>query len=348
MATVPNGTGAASSAPKISASGSGLPSRVILHGVEGCGKTTFASFAPKPIVAMTGGETGLLTLIDNGRVPETPHFDQFETWPSLLEAIRWLTVNDHPYRTFVIDTLNGAERLCFDYVCKRFFNNEPESFLAYGKGPEIAQKEWITLFAALDKLRAAKRMAMILLCHTRIKAFRNPDGDDYDRYCPEMHEKCWGPAAKWADIVLFANFETFAKKERGAMKAKGVGGNSRMLYTQRTAAYDAKNRIGLPAEISMGSKPADSWTNFVAAVRAARKPPTMGGGGGGGAVQTPSQSVREPIRASVVPTTTQTVEDADAVANEQRESEESQSVEGEVSEGQATAEAAAATKEGQE
>lgn len=257
-------------APAINRAGSGLPSRVVIHGVEGIGKTSIGAFAPKPVFAMTRGETGLLTLIDNGLVPPTDHFDEAQSWNELLEQMRWLVSSQHENRTFVLDTLNGAERLCFEHVMRDKFRGDPEAFMAYGKGPEIAQAEWIKLLLLLDELRATRRMAMMLLCHTRIKTFRNPEGDDFDRYVPDMHEKVWGLTHKWADVVLFANFETFAKKDRGAMKAKGIGGEARVLYTQRTAAYDAKNRLGLPAEIPMSNTTEGGWQAFSQAMRAAR------------------------------------------------------------------------------
>jgi hypothetical protein len=170
-------------APAISRTGSGLPSRVVIHGVEGCGKSSLGAFAPKPVFSMTRGESGLLTLIDNALVGPTDHFDEAMAWGDLLEQVRWLTAGDHQNRTYVLDTLNGAERLCFEHVTREKFDGNPEQFLAYGKGPEIAQAEWIKLLLLLDELRNRRRMSIMLLCHTRIKTFRNPDGDDFDRYC---------------------------------------------------------------------------------------------------------------------------------------------------------------------
>ena len=35
----------------------------------------------------------------------------------------------------------------------------------------------------------------------------------------------------------------------GASKAKGVGGQERIVHTQRSAGWDAKNRYGLPDEM---------------------------------------------------------------------------------------------------
>jgi hypothetical protein len=242
--------------------GSGLPSRGIIHGVEGVGKSSLGAFLPKPVFGMTRGETGLLTLIDSALIPETDHFSVFEDWKELTSAVEHLIVHDTGHKTFVLDTLNGSERLCFEHVCKTKFNGSWSYFQAYAKGPDVAQESWIEFLSRLDRLREARHMAILLLCHSRIKTFKNPEGDDYDRYTPDLHEKFWGLSHKWADYVLFANFETFAKKEKGELKAKGISAGGRVLYATRTAAWDAKNRLGLPAEIPMGNSPGETWSNF--------------------------------------------------------------------------------------
>lgn len=256
--------------PRISSAGSGLPSRLIMHGTEGIGKTSLGAFAQKPIFLMTKGETGLLTLIDNSLVPETPHFDEVMNWKDLLGHLAWLTKEQHDYRTLVIDTVNGAERLCFEHVARNQFEGSMLKFLDYGKGPDKSQEDWVQFLTALDRLRATKRMAIICLCHTRVKTFKNPTGPDFDRYTPDMHEKTWGLTHKWADIVLFATYETFADKERGALKAKGVTSARRLFFTTRTAAFDAKNRVGLADEIVMQPGGEGGWKAFIAAVRQAK------------------------------------------------------------------------------
>lgn len=257
--------------PPISRAGSGLPSRIIFHGVEGIGKTSLFANAPSPLFLMTGGETGLLTLIDNGLISETDHFDPVATWQDLCAAINWLIVEPRGNKTLIIDTMNGAEWLCFDHTTKMRCDGDRDKFLAYGRGVEQSLPFWQDFLALLDRLREVRRMMIVLLCHTKIKTFKNPEGDDYDRYMPDMHEKTWGLAAKWADVVLFGNHETFAKKTQGASKAKGFSGGRRLLYTTRSAAYDAKNRLGLPKEIDMGATGFEAWGNFSSAVRAAKQ-----------------------------------------------------------------------------
>lgn len=253
--------------PGISSGGSELPDTVIFHGVEGVGKTSFAANAPGVIFGMSRGETGLLTLIKHGLIPPTPHFDAFSTWEKLLAAVKWLTEQPHDFKTFALDTLNGCGLLCLKHVCDSKFRGEWTKFLAYAKGPDASQPEWIEFLAALEELKEKRAMQVIGLAHTKIKNFNNPLGDNYDRYTPDIHEKLWGLSFKWADVVLFGNFEQTSRKEAPGEKAKGVGGQQRVFHTVRTAAWDAKNRVGLPPTIRMGQTGATAWAAFAAALK---------------------------------------------------------------------------------
>lgn len=253
--------------------GSGLPSRVVLHGVEGIGKTSFAANAPKPFFLMAKGETGLETLIDSGRLGDIPHFPEINSFSDMLSAIEWLTTEEHDYKTAVIDTLNGTERLCHQHVCDRDYKGDwsGKGFASYMQGYDVSIGDWTLLLAALDKLRETRRMAIICLCHTDVKTFKNPTGADYDRYRPALHDKTWNVTHRWADHVLFANFYTEVVTEgMKATKGKAHGGNARVIYTTRTAAWDAKNRGGFPDEIEMGATGAEAFANFMQAVKDGR------------------------------------------------------------------------------
>lgn len=262
----------------ITSKGAGLPNRYIIHAVEGFGKTSLGAQFPKPIFMETRGETGLETLIDAGQLPDVPHFPEIQTWEELTSGIDALLTEDHDYKTLSIDTLNGAERLCHEFVCARDFEGDwtDRGFASYQKGPEVALSEWRILLSKLDRLRVERKMTIVCLCHTKVAAFRNPEGADYDRYQPDVDKRTWSLTHKWSDVVLFGNFDTTItavkeNKKTGEQKGKGAGGQQRIIYTVRHAAYDAKNRLGLAAEIEMGDSPAEAWQNFVAAVKAGRE-----------------------------------------------------------------------------
>ena len=257
----------------IKTKGSGLPSRVVFHALEGVGKTSWAAHAPNPIYLMARGETGLETLIDSGRLEEVPHFPELMTFVEFLDALEWIRDNTHDYKTVVIDTLNGLERLCHEHVCERDFGNDwgNKGFGNYQTGYEVSLADWRVLLNLLDEIRAKKTMAVICLCHTKVTTFKNPEGPDFDRYQPEMHKWTWGLTHKWADHVLFANFYTVVETQGTNKKGKAVGGQQRVMYTERHAAYDAKNRGGLPEEIEMGSSAKEAWNNFISAMKGGGK-----------------------------------------------------------------------------
>jgi hypothetical protein len=257
----------------VTTSGAGLPNRCILHGVEGILKTSFSACAPKPIFLLARGETGLLTLIDSGQVPETAHLPELATWADLLGAVEALTTEAHDYRTVVIDALNGAERLCHEHVCSRDFagNWGRDGFTSYMTGYEVALADWRRLLDALDRLRSSRRMSILALAHSRITTFKNPEGSDYDRYTVDLHPKTWSLTHRWADLVLFANFVAHIDARKGDARGKARGGSRRVIYTTRTAAFDAKNRHGLPEQIDAGRSAAEAWANFAAALQAGKQ-----------------------------------------------------------------------------
>ena len=224
------------------------PKRVLLYGSEGVGKSTFGAGAPSPI--FLGAEDGTAQL-DVARFPEP------ETWQDALDAIEQLITEDHEYQTLVIDTLDWLEPLCWAHVCAEGKKPSIEDF-GYGKGYVAALDQWRVFFSALDRLRGTKQMGIVLLAHSHIRTFRNPEGEDFDRYELKLNTKAAGLCKEWPDAVLFTQYETFTHEKNE--RVKGVSTGARIVHTERRAAFDAKNRYGLPPAIPLG------WADFEAAI----------------------------------------------------------------------------------
>jgi AAA domain-containing protein len=231
---------------------SDVPLRVLLYGVEGVGKSTFGANAPAPI--FLGTEDGTSQL-------DVERFPQPGSWAEVLEAVDVLQRDEHDRKTLVIDTLDWIEPLCWEHTCKRHGQTDIESF-GYGKGYTAALEEWRILLSRLDSLRR-KGMHVVLLGHSWIKPFKNPEIDgDYDRYELKLHNKTSGLVKEWCDAVLFANHETATKKVDGQGKrVRGIATGLRLMHTERRAAYDAKNRFGLPETMPL------SWEEFYRGAR---------------------------------------------------------------------------------
>jgi hypothetical protein len=256
-----------------------LPNRYGLYAGPGFGKTSIAAYAPKPIFLKSRGETGLDTLIDAGQIPPTPSLPEITHWLDLMAALRLLLDEEHGYKTLVIDTANGMERLCHEYITERDFGGDwgDRGFSSYQKGYDVSLAEWRLFQNELDKLRE-KGMTIFMLMHARVKPFRNPSGLDYDRYVPELHEKSWVMLKGWLDVIIFGNLEIAvhtAKKSDSldpTKKGKASDASSRILYCNSdNPSYEAKNRLGLPAEIECGETPKEAWTNLAKAIIAGRK-----------------------------------------------------------------------------
>lgn len=227
------------------------PLCLVLYGPEGIGKSTFAANAPGAV--FLGAEDGTAHL-DVARFPVPT------SWDEVREGMGVLGSDKHDYRSVVIDTADWLEPLIHDAVCKEGGKASIEDF-GYGKGYVQALDRWRLFVAELDGLRAKRGMNVIVLAHSQVKTFRNPAGDDYDRYELKLHAKAGGLLKEWANAVLFTNYLTYAKDNKDN-KVKMQGDGSRVVYTEHRPAWDAKNRYGLPFRLPL------DWAEFERAARA--------------------------------------------------------------------------------
>lgn len=231
------------------------PFRILVHGRDAVGKSTFGAGAPKPVFLGTEDGTGHL---DVARFPAP------ETWEDALDAIRTLTADAGGFKTLVVDTIDWAEPLLWAQICKADGADGIEAVGGgYGKGYTAAVDEWRVFLAAVERLQAERGMHVILLAHSAIKKFINPEGEDFERYVIAMHDKSAALMRQWAKGVYFAQFETFAQAKKKGERVKGISTGARVLYTQPSAAYDAKDRYFVPESLPL------NWDDFEAAVKAA-------------------------------------------------------------------------------
>lgn len=221
-----------------------MPERTVLIGTEGVGKSTFGATAPSPI--FLASEEGINHL-------SVKAFPEPQSAQDLFDAIAELSELPHPYQTLVVDTVDWLEPILVTKLCARNGWESIES-PGFGKGQVALVEEWRTVLSRLDQLRRARGMEIILLAHAQVKTFANPTGPDYSRYELALSKGASALIKQWADAVLFADYEDLMVNAKGEIvagvsnkvKVKGISTGRRVLHTQRTAAWDAKNRYGLP------------------------------------------------------------------------------------------------------
>lgn len=221
------------------------PIRVVLYGVEGVGKSSFAAQSPNPIFIATEDGTSQLDIT---------RFPLSEDWNTLLSQIAALLKEEHDYKTLVLDSLDWAERLCFEHICQQKHINTITD-LPYGNGYMEALKQFERLQRGLEAL-FRKGMHIILISHAQIKTFHNPECENYDRYQLKLHDKISSLFKQWCDCLLFANFETFVNQSGEGFHKRNIAQSfgKRVLYTEHRAAFDAKNRYQLPTLMELDAK----------------------------------------------------------------------------------------------
>ena len=237
------------------------PPRCVFYGPEGVGKSTLAAHAPTPIWFDIEDGSGKLD-VTRYQFRDEPGGHVPRTYGEVTAALSDLTLSQHEYRSLVIDTADRLESLIWGHMVERDKTKvkggvENIEDYGYGKGYQIAVDEWRSLCARLDVLRATRGMHIIILAHAHVKAFKNPEGDDYERYSLQVHDKAGGFLKGWADVVGFCRFDEGGSKLKGATKAKGWSTGRRTLNLVRTAAFDAKGRGGMPAELELDA--ANPW-----------------------------------------------------------------------------------------
>lgn len=255
---------------EISTSAKNKPTAAVIYGPPGVGKTSVGAATPSPVFLIDDQEDGIGTLKASKLVAaDIPVLPAASSWEDVLDALSALE-GDHTYRTLVIDTFGGLERLCHEYVCRTEFKGVwgEKGFSGYARGYEVSLPHWREMLNRLDRLRNQKSMGIVALAHSMVRPFKNPEGDDFDRYIADMHHKTWAITHKWADMILFSNY--YVETDDSGARTKGKGGQLRFFNTEHHAAYDAKNRHALPNSIPMGESGTEAWSNLVTAIKEGR------------------------------------------------------------------------------
>lgn len=212
--------------------------KVVIYGPEGIGKSTFASRFPSPV---------FLDTEDSTKEMDVDRFEKPLSWQELGTLLKEFKADHGSYQTLVLDTADWAEMLCSEYVCSKYQKKGIEDF-GYGKGYTYLQEEFGRMLNFLDSF-IGDGINVVVTAHAKMRKFEQPDESGaYDRWELKLSKGVAPILKEWADMVLFANYKTFVvKDDKDHVKAKG---GQRVMYTTHHVCWDAKNRHGLPDEVS--------------------------------------------------------------------------------------------------
>jgi hypothetical protein len=235
------------------------PPRILVYGTEGIGKSTFGAQAPKPIFVPT--EDGLNEIACD-------KFPLAATYEDVIAALAELRTQPHDYETVVLDSLDWLERLIWDQICAQYGVRSIEKVDGgYARGYTHALSFWRETIDHLNALRHDRGMVVLLIAHSKVERFEDPESSPYDRYSPRLHKHAAALVCEWCDAVLFATrkFRTQSEdagfgRKRTIAQAIGKDGGERILRCVGGPSCVAKNRYGIIDELPL------SWAAFINAL----------------------------------------------------------------------------------
>jgi hypothetical protein len=227
------------------------PPRIGIYGDEKVGKTRLLADSRNPIYH--GTDDGCRRL----NVPHLPFLSDWETYLSQLGTLVG-EAKDSGFQTIVLDTLNGTNELCAEFVCKKYYDNNwadaKKGFNAWGEqGWNQVAQEWKQPLEMYDSL-IEQGLWVVFLSHTGISKVQDPMGGDYHRFQPDMDRRVWNPVARWLDVILRADFEKTYSERDG--KRIAVSSDRRVLRCEPNIQQVGGCRVGyeLPEEMDLDWK----------------------------------------------------------------------------------------------
>lgn len=221
------------------------PPRILIYGPPKMGKTTLASEFPAAV---------FLQVEEGEGTTELTSFGKLSSFGEVMDALAALYTEDHQFQHIIIDSITEMEKLVFAETCARGDDKgnakaNIEDF-GYGKGYVYAQRIWQDFVDGINALRRDKHMGIILIAHSKVTRFDDPETVSYDRYEIDLDKRAVGAIEREMDCIFLLKRPVVVKTEEAGFNKKraraDASGDVRMIHCQGTAAFVAGNRYDMP------------------------------------------------------------------------------------------------------
>lgn len=223
------------------------PPRLLIYGEPKIGKTTLASEFPNAV---------FLQLEDGENETEVAGWNRADvsSFGDVMEAMRELYEGEHAFTTLVVDSLSELQALIYEETCARgdekgVAKSRIEDF-GYGKGYVYAVNVWNEFLDAINMLRVGRGMTTVLIGHTKVDRFDDPETVSYHRYEIDLHDRAQKLLAREMDAILLLKRDVTIKTEEvGPKKTRThAEGANVFICCEPKPSQISGSRYSLPAK----------------------------------------------------------------------------------------------------
>lgn len=218
--------------------------KIVLYGPEGIGKSTLAAQFPGAVFIDTEDSTAHM---------DVARFDKPSSWQMIKDQADWVRTHPGEVGTLIIDTADWAEQMEIADLCKKNGWDSIET-PGFGKGYTYSAEEFGKL---LNILQGCVNVGVnvVITAHAQLRKVELPEEmGAYDHWEMKTSKKVAPMIREWADAVFFLTYKTVIINVDGKGQTKGKNkaqGGRRVMHTNHTPFWDAKNRFDLPDEIPL-------------------------------------------------------------------------------------------------
>lgn len=218
-----------------------LAPKIVVYGVEGIGKSTFASKFPKPFFIDVEDRTRHLDVV---RFVPGSFSDVIELLDDLTDNYNDICEQvGYEIKTLVIDTVDWLQKLATEYVCLVNGIKSIEA-MGYGKGWVLVAEQMLKIVRKLDQVNRMD-INVVCVCHSTSRKFEDAIYSTCDRYTLKLLAGDKISVAdmfkEWCDCLFFMNYLFINNEDKQEAK--------RVIFTEHTISFDAKNSFNLPPMI---------------------------------------------------------------------------------------------------
>lgn len=178
------------------------PLKIFLYGANGIGKTHVSGGFPSPI---------FMDLEDGLDGQDYPR-QRIKTWEEAQGFVDFLTEENHPFQTLIIDSMDRLEKFAIPVACAQAGIDNLNK--GYGQGIVTLTSLFEGFREKIDILLEQKSMHIIFVSHEKIQRIQMPGEITHDMIVPSLNDRIWPIYTDWCNIVGHAYFALKSDKTR--------------------------------------------------------------------------------------------------------------------------------------